>query len=56
MTLANGKGTGYKGLMGITEALGAGKALIEVSKLARDLINHPDVQNNLTGYARLFRK
>ena len=44
MTLANGKGREYKGLMGITEALGAGKALVEASKLARDLINHPDVQ------------
>jgi hypothetical protein len=29
--------------MAITEALAAGKALVEASKLARDLINNPDV-------------
>lgn len=30
--------------MGITEAITASKACIEVCKLARDLISHPDVQ------------
>jgi polyhydroxyalkanoate synthesis regulator phasin len=29
--------------MGISEAIAAGKALVEVSKLARDLVNNPDV-------------
>jgi hypothetical protein len=30
--------------MGIVEALAAGKALVEASKLARDLVNNPDVE------------
>src|SRR4051812_39261571 len=28
--------------MGIAEAIAAGKALVEASKLAKDLVNHPD--------------
>jgi hypothetical protein len=40
--LVNGDWREYKGLMPISEALAAGKALVEVSKLVTNLINTPD--------------